>query len=177
MIRPQPKPVKEKKAKKKRKPKTPERKLIEAIDALDSDICLIINNFRCILCGGKAGFNHHYFHKQNHGNVRFDPDNHCPVCFGCHNFEIHSKGNVEDLRDILIQRISQFGFDDLKERSNFIADRSISYLKAELARKQVRIIEVVLEHPNRLNMLSDAGKKRYLKSFNQSQEYSIEVPF
>jgi hypothetical protein len=157
-----PKPVKEKKKRKVPKPKTQERKLIEEIDLLDSDICLIVNGFKCILCNGRAGFTHHYFHKKTHGSVRFEPDNHCPVCFGCHNFTIHTKGDIETLRDILIMRISQFGFDSLKEKSNYLADRSVGYLKSELVRKQARMIEVAGEYSDSLCMQSTAAAKRLL---------------
>jgi len=161
-----PKPVKGEKKKKAKPKKSPERKLIETIDDIDSIICLIVNDFKCILCGGTANQTHHYFHKASHGAVRFDPDNHCPMDFGCHNFIVHTKGDTEDLRDNLIKRISQPVFDNLKARSKQRADRSISYLKEELDTKLARLDIVVRRYPERLVMLSDAAKKRLDKYFD-----------
>ena len=155
-----PKPVKKEKKVKRKSKKTPERKLIEEIDALDSMICLIINDFKCILCGGNANQIHHFFHKSNHGAVRFEPDNHTPVDFGCHNFVIHVKGDTEQLRDNIIADIGLFRFEELKKKSRELADRSIHYLQEELLKKQERLLEIVKIFPERVGKLSEAARKR-----------------
>lgn len=160
MIHPVPKPKKELKKKKTKKKKTPEAAIIEKIDLIDSDICLISNRYICILCGGMASFNHHYFHKSNYGALRFEPDNHCPVCFGCHNFTIHTKGDIEQLRDNLIKRIGQDRFGRLKEEGRELANRSMPYLRAELFYKQGMLVEVADANEDVLLLQTAAAKKR-----------------
>jgi hypothetical protein len=162
MIRPVLKPVKgEKKGGKKKIKRTPEAIIIDKIDRIDSDICLIENGFVCIICGGMAGFNHHFFHKGNYGVLRFEPDNHCPVDYGCHEFTIHTKGDVETLRDNLIAKIGQERFDLLKEKGRFLADRSMPYLREELARKKHRLLSVVQLAPEYiLCMMNNSMVKR-----------------
>jgi len=176
MIHPVPKPIKAEKKKPTKKKKTPEAKIIEEIDLIDSDICLITNGFVCILCGGKASFTHHFFHKKSHGVLRFEPDNHCPVCYSCHRYQIHSKGDTEQLRDNLIRRIGREGFDRLKELDKDLANRSIVYLRSELFYKQgvlVKVAEVASEDV--LCMMTGAAQKRLgkaIKDYDQQRGYA-----
>lgn len=167
MINPVPKPVKTKKKSfpAKRKAKSPLRKLIETIDSLDSSACLIRNRFICWGCGNRAQYNHHFFHKSSHGAVRFDPHNHCPLCFACHQFKIHTKGDTEDLRDRLINEIGESNFESLKGKSRELADRKQSTLEQILEQKARYLLMLFNTYPDRIPMLSDAAYKRAIRVF------------
>jgi hypothetical protein len=160
-----PKPVKEVKKRKKSK-KTPESKLIDEIDDIDSDICLIEAGFVCMKCWGRATMNHHFFHKSSHGAVRFDKRNHCPVCFGCHQYRIHGAGETEEIRDAIIYKIGQDEFDDLKKIAwQEYADRSMPFLRSLLRwKKQQLLIVVDRTDPDTLCMMTGAAKKRLEKA-------------
>ena len=158
-----PKPVKEKKERKKPKPKpkTDIRKVIIQIDSIDSDICLLTNNFVCMLCGGVASQTHHFFHKNNYGVLRFEPNNHCPLCYSCHIRKIHSAGDTEPLREKIIDRIRKEAFDDMRERGRGLAERSMPYLRACLSVKQSHLLQTVERaSDSTLSMMSAAAKKR-----------------
>lgn len=160
-----PKPVKQKKTKKPKRKKSDESKLIEQIDQCDSDIVLLESGCVCILCGGLAKYNHHYFHKSNYGVLRFETNNHCPVCYGCHNFTIHTKGDIELLRDRLIAKIGFEEFDQMKiHGSIYLADRSMPYLREELQRKKAKLVEAANNADvNVPFLISEAAQKRIEK--------------
>lgn len=179
-MKPQPKPVKEIKVKKRKKSKkTPEAKIIEEIDSIDSMICLLEAGFVCMKCGKVASINHHFFHKQSHGAVRFDKRNHCPVCFGCHQYRIHGAGETEEIRDRMIFKIGQTQFDLLKTKAfQELADRSMPYLRAELLRKKKLLL--MAENNADMNvpyMMSEAAKKRLEKVKKELAEDYNDLPF
>lgn len=156
-----PKPTKEKKVKKKPKGKSEERKLIESIDALDSMICLISLGFECMMCGQQASQLHHFFSKKSHAAIRFEPNNHCPLCYGCHIFRVHSAGDTEGLRDKLIDRIGWDAFESIKEHSKDLADRGLPYLRAVLAVKEATLLQIYERTPlSVLCMVSTSGQGR-----------------
>lgn len=175
-----PKPVKTGKAKKRKKPgKTPEAKIIEEIDNLDSSICLLEAGFGCMKCGGIASMTHHFFHKKSHGSVRFDKRNHCPVCFGCHQFRIHGAGETEEIRDRMIFKIGQTQFDLLKTKAfQELADRSMPFLREELLRKKKLLL--IAENNADVNvpfMMSEAAKKRLEKVKKELTFDLNDIPF
>lgn len=164
-----PKPIKEKKQRKKPKAKSPVRRLIEEIDSINSINCLLQAELKCILCGGEANQVHHYYHKSSHGNVRFNPDNHCPICYACHIFKVHSRGEVEELRDNLLKKIGLERFELLKVLSNGIGDRNERHLREILLINEEELMSVVEKYSHVLGSLSEAQlkkiekiKKRYL---------------
>ena len=160
-MQPCPKPTAKVKTRKKPKGKSDVMKLIEKIDKIDSDICLIENKFVCMCCGGQAKFLHHYFHKSNYGVLRFEPNNHIPVCWSCHEFKIHTKADTEQLRTDLIEKIGQNGFDDMVERGRGLAERSMPYLRACLSIKQSCLLHAVERaDSSTLSMMSTAAVKR-----------------
>ena len=164
-IRPVPKPVKKlKKKKKTRKVKTSRAKLVEEIDHLDSDYCLIVNDFTCMLCGKTANQTHHFFHKGSHGNVRFDRRNHCPVCLPCHRRRIHDAGETEELRDKIIEKIGISEFDKLKTEAYKISDYSESTLRDILSLKMHDLVFISVKYHQRTNFLSDTALKRLEKA-------------
>jgi len=173
---PVPKPIKEVKAKKKRKIKhTPEYLIIDKIDRLDSDICLLTNDFKCMVCGGLAGFNHHFFHKSNYGVLRFEPNNHCPICYGCHEYTIHTKGDTEGLRDTLIEKIGQEAFDRMKEKGQELANRSMPYLRSVLEVKELVYLQLIrITDDEKLKMFSNAGMKRIFALQKKYKEVTHE---
>jgi hypothetical protein len=162
-LKPVPKPVKQPKKKKAKKKKSPETLLIGKIDDIDSMICLIEAGYVCMKCGGQASMNHHFFHKSSHGAVRFDKRNHCPVCFGCHQYRIHAAGETEEIRDKIIAKIGQDQFDDLKFSAfNRLAERSMPYLRLELAaKKKDLLIAVSNADINLMEIMSAAARKRF----------------
>lgn len=175
-----PKPVKQDKVKKRKKSKkTPESKIIEEIDNLDSSICLLEAGFICMKCGGIASMNHHFFHKKSHGSVRFDKRNHCPVCFGCHQFRIHGAGETEEIRDKILEKITWNEFDDLKTKAfQELADRSMPFLREELLRKKKNLL--IAENNADVNvpfMMSEAAKKRLEKVKKELTEDYNDLPF
>lgn len=176
-MNPVPKPIKEEKKKKKRKiKKTPEALIIEKIDKIDSDTCLLTNGFVCMVCGGLAGFNHHFFHKANYGSLRFEPDNHCPICFGCHEFTIHTKGDTEGLRDTLIEKIGQGAFDRMKEKGQELANRSMPYLRSVLEVKERAYLSILEKATGEeLSMFSNAGMKRIFVLQKKYKEEENEI--
>ena len=144
MIHPVLKPIKIKKERKIRRiKKTPEARIISQIDSCDTYIALITHRFVCFHCGGRASMNHHFFHKASHGEVRFDPRNHCPVCYGCHEYRIHRAGETEPTRDKIIAYWGLCEFNSLKMKAAGEADRSMPYLKKELEYKEGLLIELV----------------------------------
>jgi hypothetical protein len=160
-----PKPVKEVKAKKKPKGKSDERKLIEAIDAVDSTICLLSAGFTCMMCGGLASQLHHFFSKKSHAAIRFDQSNHCPLCYGCHMFRVHSAGDTEGLRDKLIEKIGSKEFESMKQYSKSLAERGLPYLRDHLEYKEEKLLDFVedITDTSILGMLSKAAQERIVK--------------
>lgn len=163
-LRPVPKPVKKIKKKKVRKGKTSRAKLVEEIDHLDSDYCLIVNDFTCMLCGKTANQTHHFFHKGSHGNVRFDRRNHCPVCFACHRRRIHDAGETEELRDKIIEKIGISEFDKLKTEAYKVSNYTEPILRDILSLKRHNIVFVAVRFGQRVQFLSTAAAERLGKA-------------
>jgi len=157
-----PKHIKEKKERKKPKGKSDERKRIESIDQLDSIICLLNAEFTCMMCGGQASQLHHFFSKKSHANIRFEPNNHCPLCFGCHMFRVHSAGDTEGLRDKLIDKIGFDAFEQMKYKSKDLAERGLPFLRCVADTKEATLCQAV-EKSEMNYMLSHAAQMRVLK--------------
>lgn len=168
-MKPVPKPVKQPKKKKRKKGRSERSKLTTYIDQYDSDFCLMINNYECIMCGGHANQTHHYFLKSSHGNVRFNRDNHCAVDFACHRRRIHDACEVEELRDKLIAKIGLGSFDELKSLAYLVADFSEKDLMDMLQKKKVEMAILAEIYPERVSLMSDAGRKRLEAAKNYKQ--------
>ena len=171
MIRAVPKPVKKQKPKGKRKSKKSDRTLlIEKIDEYDSDIALIRSNFTCMLCGKRADQNHHFFPKGSHGNVRFNPDNHCPLDFACHRRRVHDAGEVEELRDKLVKSIGEERFLALKELAYKTADYTMPILRDILQKKKTQLVVLCNKHPEYMWGMSKAAMGRLKTARNMTDE-------
>lgn len=156
-----PKPEKKKRKKKKSIKKTTSRqRLIDSIDRIDSDMCLLESNFTCLMCGGTADQTHHFFPKGSHGNVRFSSLNHCAMCFACHRRRVHDAGEVEEIRDKLIEKIGQDAFDELKNFAYMVSDFSIPFLEELLIQKQKTLITIASIYPERKRLMSNLAIKR-----------------
>jgi hypothetical protein len=169
MLRPVPKPQKQPRkptAKKKKSSRTNRSKLIKEIDAYDSDIALVSSEWKCWLCGNKASQNHHFFPKKSHGNVRFTHNNHCPLCFACHIYRVHGAGEVEELRDKLIEHIGQDAFNELKVEAYLVAELSEAALRALLEKKMLKMVQVCTNVRANSALLSVSGRKRLAKARN-----------
>lgn len=59
---------------------------------------------------------HHYFHKVQGNRARWEPKNGILLCYGHHLGQVHRAGNVEPLRDVMIQRLGIDGFNNLRLR-------------------------------------------------------------
>jgi len=172
-MRPVPKPVKQSKTKKTRIGSTDRKKIVDKIDRYDSDIGLILGNFTCMMCGKTATAIHHFFPKGSHGNVRFNKDNHCPICYGCHMFRIGMAGEFEEIRDKLIERIGINKFEQLKRDAYRVADYSIKDLKEILLQKQLFIARLAETDLPAFQRLSDAGQRR-LRSAKKAARENIQ---
>ena len=125
--------------------------IINKIDVICSTICLIKGNFRCIMCMKEANQTHHYFHKGNHGSVRFHEDNHCPLCYKCHT-QIHSMPQVHDeLSNALRKKIGGDRLLKLMIESNKPKKMTAIDLKETLQKKRLELAKVCKEYPERAN--------------------------
>ena len=155
--------------------KTAIKKLIDEIDHLDSDIALIKAGFTCMMCGKVANQIHHYFPKGGHGNVRFDPDNHCPICFGCHHIRIGKAGEAEEIRDRLINKIGEENFNALKARAHIRAERKEYYLRRMLKYKQFVLVRVAEECSGVVKCMTGAAEKRLAKAKKSFQKGELDM--
>ena len=57
---------------------------------------------------------HHYFHKVQGNRARWEPKNGILLCYGHHLGQVHRAGNVEPIRDVMIDHLSSAGFEDLR---------------------------------------------------------------
>ena len=57
---------------------------------------------------------HHYFHRSGGSKARWNINNGILLDFFHHFHEVHQRGNVEPIRDVLIQRLGIDGFCNLK---------------------------------------------------------------
>lgn len=57
---------------------------------------------------------HHYFSRAQGNFARWNLLNAVILCYGHHIFQVHQKGDVEPIRDVLVRKLGQEGFDTLK---------------------------------------------------------------
>ncbi len=57
---------------------------------------------------------HHYFHQAQGNTARWNTANSIILCYGHHIFQVHQKGDVEPIRDVMIRRLGEDGFNQLK---------------------------------------------------------------
>jgi 5-methylcytosine-specific restriction endonuclease McrA len=100
------------------------------VAVIDLDhICSLIARGRanglCETCGRAGSQTHHFFSKKMHAAVRWDTDNLLWLCFGCHIGKIHREGYTEGAREVMIERLDEKGFAELKERADQLYKFSI----------------------------------------------------
>ena len=88
----------------------------------------------CQRCGGSGGLQTAHFHSRRKRSVRYDPDNLCLLCFGCH---IYLDGNPLEKIEFFKQKLGQESFDMLNSRARiparYIDKNAITlYLKEQL---------------------------------------------
>lgn len=115
-------PKPKKKAKKARKfTKTDEKKLIKKLTreckTLCSQICRLMWDGKCAVCGKPGTAAHHFFGWKACSAVRFTADNLIWLCYYDHIGKIHQQGLTEPARVELIRRIGQERFNSLYERA------------------------------------------------------------
>ncbi len=112
--------------------KGPRKKLIKELDALWSN-CVRKNwDNKCAWPGCKETTRlspHHYFHKAQGNFARWSLANGVLLCFGHHIRQVHQSGNIEPIREVLIQKIGVDAFHTLKTDSRTVLKLSIEQLK------------------------------------------------
>ena len=112
---------------------------IDALDQLFSKFIRLRDKY-CQRCGGFHSLQCSHFHGRAKKSVRYDEDNACALCFGCHlYFGAHPLEHVEFFK----ARLGERAFDLLTLRANMPGkpDRDLItlYLKDQLAK--------LTEHP------------------------------
>jgi 5-methylcytosine-specific restriction endonuclease McrA len=110
------------------------KRLVEELDGLASQLCRLQWHMRCGMCGKDGTQTHHFFTKRAHGSTRWNDDGLCWLCFGCHIYKVHGKGDTETIRDAIINRIGQERFDALKREAQTIRKYTMDDLRAIKAR-------------------------------------------
>ena len=72
-----------------------------------------LRDIRCQRCGGTSGLQTAHFHSRRKRSVRYDPDNLCLLCFGCH---IYLDGNPLEKVEFFRERLGD-KFDLLNSRA------------------------------------------------------------
>lgn len=92
------------------------KKAEKELDGLWGDIIRKRGGGKCAWpgCGRSGNQPHHFFHRAQGNVARWSTDNGCLLCFGHHIRQVHQKGDTEPLRDVLIARLGEEGFDRLK---------------------------------------------------------------
>jgi 5-methylcytosine-specific restriction endonuclease McrA len=127
----------------KKKGKTDKQKLIVELDSLSSRLCKIAWYGRCGMCNGMGSQSHHFFGKKASGALRWSIENLIFLCFACHIYKVHGKGETEPARDAIIKRIGQNRFDLLKRESKTINKYSMFDLREikDCIMTELRILE------------------------------------
>jgi hypothetical protein len=100
-------------------------------------------------CGKEAGsYAHHFFNKGSHPSVRWDKCNGVLTSFGCHIPKIHHRGDTEDARQALIEKLgSEKVFEGLRERAHTPVKLSIEDMEDMLMDLKLasRCLEMIKE--------------------------------
>ena len=105
------------------------KRLVDELDGLASQLCRLNWNMRCGMCGKEGTQSHHYWTKRAHGAIRFDCRGHIWLCYSCHIFKVHGKGDTETARDAIINRVGQESFDALKRESQTVRKYTMDDLR------------------------------------------------
>ena len=94
------------------------KRLIAACDKLWSQVVHKIWKNKCAWpgCDKTTSLSaHHFFGKKAYGFIaRYETDNSCLLCYYHHIGRVHQQGDVEPVREAIIQRIGQERFDGMK---------------------------------------------------------------
>jgi Bacteriophage Lambda NinG protein len=93
------------------------RATVKELDALCRELTRRRYGGMCALCGRVGNQPHHFFPKGEHAILRWVLDNLVWLCFGCHIRKVHQGGETEPVRDVIIARMGQEAFDEMKELS------------------------------------------------------------
>ena len=86
------------------------------IDPLDKEVARYIKlrDKWCQRCGGTSGLQTAHFHSRRKRSVRYDEDNLCLLCFGCHSY---LDGNPLEKIEFFKARLGEQAFDLLNARA------------------------------------------------------------
>ena len=104
---------------------------ITKLDALFSKYIKLRDKV-CQRCGGSGGLQTSHFWGRVRRSVRWDEDNCCLLCFGCHQY-FHS--NPEEHRQFFLERLGQVGYDMLEYRAHRRGDLDLRLLEIYLTQK------------------------------------------
>ena len=110
---------------------------VDKLDVLFSKFIRLRDKY-CQRCGGSSGLQTSHFYGRAKQSIRFDPENSCLLCFGCHQyFHSHPLEHVEWFKD----RLGEVGFDLLQARARIpgkVDKAAIElYLKEQIKRLEV----------------------------------------
>jgi hypothetical protein len=97
--------------------KTPRKALEKELDKLWSQIAHRKWGERCAWPGCTQTERlspHHFYHKSQGNFARYSVDNSILLCFGHHIRQVHQRGNTEPIREVLIQKIGEERFNQLR---------------------------------------------------------------
>lgn len=86
---------------------------IDPLDTLASKYIKLRDKW-CQRCGGTSGLQTAHFHSRRKRSVRYDTDNLCLLCFGCH---IYLDGNPLEKIEFFKSRLGEQAFDLLNCRA------------------------------------------------------------
>ncbi len=73
---------------------------------------------------------HHYFHQSQGLHARWSLENFVILCYGHHIFQVHTKGDVEPIREVMIWTLGIGRFEELKASVRLVWKPHISELES-----------------------------------------------
>lgn len=86
----------------------------------------------CQRCGGISGLQTSHFWGRGRKSTRYDEENCCLLCFGCHQY-FHA--NPPEYRDWFLERLGQEAYDMLEYRAHRRGDLDLRLLEIYLKQK------------------------------------------
>lgn len=135
-----PKPIKTKKKKVKKpvkltltKQRAIEKKEMKRLEkenkSFCSQICRLIWNNKCAVCGKEGTAAHHFFGWKACSNVRYNSDNLVWLCYYDHIGKVHQQGLTEPTREKILERIGPERFEALKTEAYKVKKWTLDELK------------------------------------------------
>ena len=97
--------------------------------SLCSQICRLIWNNKCAVCGKEGTAAHHFFGWKACSNVRYNSDNLVWLCYYDHIGKVHQQGLTEPAREKILERIGPERFEALKTEAYKVKKWTLDELK------------------------------------------------